>query len=365
MYDSKSLTISFINETGQFAMDYYEYRFFGNSFIEDEWGVPLSENIDTDGVIKRQPRYHGFDLLNDVLNSRIPTLKNYWEEINEGGIVKTKSEINSERTGQARELSSQLENTFVEFVFDNEKYCREIEDEYNRLFNVIMPRIYNGEFLSFPEMNNSFQMEEYQKNAIARIIYGKNTLLSQQVGAGKTFEMIASGMEMKRMGKRNKLLYVVPNHLIGQWRNEFMTLYPQANILAISTNDFGTKKRADIVNKMAVNNYDAVIMGHSSFKLIPMDNEIQLNFLNEEIDKLVTAIEEAKANGSHQNTAVVKLLERSKKAVEKNVKKLTDIKRDQGITFDKLGVDYMFVDEAHEFKNLYTYTAMSNIAGVP
>ena len=365
MYDSKSLTISFINETGQFAMDYYEYRFFGNSFIEDEWGVPLSENIDTDGVIKRQPRYNGFDLLNDVLNSRIPTLKNYWEEINEGGIVKTKSEINSERTGQARELSSQLENTFVEFVFDNEKYCREIEDEYNRLFNVIRPRIYNGEFLSFPEMNNSFQMEEYQKNAIARIIYGKNTLLSQQVGAGKTFEMIASGMEMKRMGKRNKLLYVVPNHLIGQWRNEFLTLYPQANILAISTNDFGTKKRADIVNKMAVNNYDAVIMGHSSFKLIPMDNEIQLNFLNEEIDKLVTAIEEAKANGSHQNTAVVKLLERSKKAVEKNVKKLTDIKRDQGITFDKLGVDYMFVDEAHEFKNLYTYTAMSNIAGVP
>lgn len=137
------------------------------------------------------------------------------------------------------------------------------------------------------------------------------------MGAGKTFEMIASGMEMKRMGKRNKLLYVVPNHLIGQWRNEFLTLYPQANILAISTNDFGTKKRADIVNKMAVNNYDAVIMGHSSFKLIPMDNEIQLNFLNEEIDKLVTAIEEAKANGSHQNTAVVKLLERSKKAVEK------------------------------------------------
>ena len=115
-------------------------------------------------------------------------MKNYWEEINEGGIVKTKSEINSERTGQARELSSQLENTFVEFVFDNEKYCREIEDEYNRLFNVIRPRIYNGEFLSFPEMNNSFQMEEYQKNAIARIIYGKNTLLSQQVGAGKTFE---------------------------------------------------------------------------------------------------------------------------------------------------------------------------------
>lgn len=357
----KSMTsIVYEKLSGEYIMDVP----YLSGVAKTVWGVAPSDNI----VGKRQPAYTGYDLLSDVLNSRIPTIRNYWTVYdNELRKDVVKSELNIERTTQARDLEEKLNEAWEEWIFSNYERKHELEHIYNELFNNIRLQEYDGSYLSFPEMNPAIQLEGYQKNAVARIMKKQsNTLLWQGVGAGKTFEMIAAGMEMKRLGLRNKILYVVPNHLIQQWHNDFLTLYPRAHLLVATKKDFLKDKRQMFINKIATGNYDAIIMAHSSFQFLSVSSEYQIEHMNKEIAVIENAIEQLSyENDKSIRTKRVKILERTKKSIEKNVKSLTDIRRDNNlIPFDKLGIDYMFLDESHEFKNLYTYTAMRNVAGL-
>lgn len=358
--------IQYNSVLGQYVLKKPE-TYYRSQAVEREWGVEQTEVIE----FKRQPKYDGYDLLNDVLNSRIPTIRNYWEEKNAEGKEVTKSEVNVERTNRARDLAERLEAEWEDWLYSDYQRKVNVVDIYNRKFNNTRTRVYDGAFLSFPQMNKSMALEPYQKNAIARIMdTNTNTLLWQQVGAGKTFEMVASGMEMRRLGIRKKILYVVPNHLVSQWQKEFMQLYPNANLLAASKKDMSKARRKVFVNKIATGNYDAIIMPHSSFKFLSVSKEKEIEFLNVQINQINNAIDELAGPyiNSTEDTIenrVIKRLERTKKSIEKDMKKLIDTPRDNNmIPFEKLGIDYMFLDEAHEFKNLYIYTAMQNVSGI-
>lgn len=341
-----------------------EHEFYPTAIVENIWGVGKS-SIDIVADWKSQPKYTGYDLLEDVLNSRIPTLRNYWSEWNEEKQRDVeKSELNSDRTTQARELAEKLNEEWEEWVFSDYDRKQHLEELYNEKFNSVRLQEYDGSYLTFPEMSNMYQLEPYQKNAVARIMKPKNTLLWQQVGAGKTFEMVSAGMEMKRLGIRNKILYVVPNHLLSQWENDFLALYPKSNLLVANKKDFAKDKRQVFINKIATGSYDAIIMAHSSFKFLSVSHDLQIKHMEREIAEVENAISDIE-NSDDKSTKRVKMLERTKKSIEKNIQKLTDTKRDENlIPFDKLGIDYMFVDESHEFKNLYTYTAMNNVVGL-
>lgn len=244
---------------------------------------------------------------------------------------------------------------------------KDLVEIYNHRFNNIRNRVYDGSFISFPEMAPSYNLEPYQKNAIARIMdTNTNTLLWQQVGAGKTFEMVASGMEMKRLGLRNKILYVVPNHIVSQWANDFLRLYPNANVLVATKKDMSKQRRMAFTTKIATGNYDAIIMAHSSFKMISIGTDLQIELMRKQMDEMNAAIEQLDNSYNENQTKIVKQLERTKKSIEMQIQRLADSRRDENVVpFENLGIDYMFVDEAHEFKNLFSYTAMRNIAGVP
>ena len=329
---------------------------------KENWGVAKSDNVEWP---KRQPDYTGYSLVDDLLNSRIPTIRNYWDEF-ENGNKKIKSELNAVRTSAARDLAEQFEDEWEQWLYSDYNRKQKIVEIYNKKFNNIRLRSYNGEYLTFPDMNCTMALEPYQKNAIARIMdTNNNTLLWQQVGAGKTFEMVASGMEMKRLGLRKKILYVVPNHLVSQWQKEFLTLYPKAKLLVATKKDMSKQNRKIFVNKIATGNYDAIIMAHSSFKFLSVGKEKELDFLNRTISQIQNSIEELQYSSKKNSGKIVKQLERSKKSIENNIKKLTDTPRDETlIPFENLGVDFMYVDEAHEFKNLYIYTSMRNVAGI-
>lgn len=351
-------TVQYSKYTGDWIINSWTERW--DSTICRRWGVPF---VDVEDNIS-QPYYNGLDLFDDVINSRIPTIKDYWDET-EDGKLKRKSRVNNQRTAIARNIAEKLKIEFSNWIFSDPERRIHLEQIYNELFNCYVERKYNGSFLSFPEMNSSIILEEYQKNCVARSIQSQSTLLSQRVGAGKTFEMVAAAMESKRMGLSNKSMLVVPNHLVDQWCNEFKLVYPQANILAATSDDFIKSKRNAFVHKIATNDYDAIIISHSSFKLIPMDPELQKEHMEEEIRSIEIGIGQLLADKFNNNTKFVKSMERTKKSLEANIKKLTDVPRDNGITFDELGIDMLFVDEAHEFKNLYIYSRMRNVAGVP
>ncbi|MCI9093671.1 MAG: DEAD/DEAH box helicase family protein [Coprobacillus sp.] len=352
---------------GRYKLNYSQYT--GEWILSDynkwdvnvtkTWGVPKVEL----NYMYSQPEYTGMNLLMDIMNSRLPTIRDYWDEQVDGK-TKRHSRINQTRTTIARNLADKMKLNFSNWIYSDYKRRTHLEEIYNNTLNNYVERKYDGSHLTFPEMNSSLQLEEYQKNAVFRIMSSRSTLLSQQVGAGKTFEMVTAAMEMKRMELANKCMIVVPNHLVDQWRNEFLIAYPQANILAATTKDFTSKKRNEFIHKIATNDYDAIIIAHSSFKLIPMSNDIMIKQMEKEIEDIEYGLESLKYN-EKQNTRYVKLLEKTKKSIEANVQRLTDIPRDNGITFDELGIDYLFVDEAHEFKNLYIYSKMSNVAGVP
>ena len=334
------------------------------SEVTINWGVQKSDNVD---YKKSQPDYNGYHLFTDIINSKLPEIRNYWIETDEEGKEHTKSEVNPERTAQARQLAEDLEQRFEDWIYSDYERKKTLVGIYNRKFNNIRNRTYDGSFISFPAMTPNIKLEPYQKNAIARIMdTNTNTLLWQQVGAGKTFEMVASGMEMKRLGLRNKILYVVPNHIVSQWANDFMKLYPNANILVATKKDMSKQRRMAFTTKIATGNYDAIIMAHSSFKMIPISNDLQIELMHEQIAEMNSAIEQLSNSYDSNKTKIVKQLERTKKSVELSVQRLADSRRDYTvIPFENLGIDYMFVDEAHEFKNLFSYTAMRNIAGVP
>ena len=335
-----------------------------NSEVTLNWGVQKSDNVD---FWKSQPDYNGYDLFTDIINSRMPEIRNYWQEEDDDGKIHRKSEVNPERTAQARQLAEDLEQEFEDWIYQDYERKKDLVDIYNHRFNNIRNRVYDGSFISFPEMAPSYNLEPYQKNAIARIMdTNTNTLLWQQVGAGKTFEMVASGMEMKRLGLRNKILYVVPNHIVSQWANDFLRLYPNANVLVATKKDMSKQRRMAFTTKIATGNYDAIIMAHSSFKMISIGTDLQIELMRKQMDEMNAAIEQMDNSYNENQTKIVKQLERTKKSIEMQIQRLADSRRDENVVpFENLGIDFMFVDEAHEFKNLFSYTAMRNIAGVP
>ena len=234
---------------------------------------------------------------------------------------------------------------------------------YNELFNSTRPREYDGSHIVFDGMNPEITLREHQRTAIAHVLYGGNTLLAHQVGAGKTFEMVAAAMESKRLGLCQKSMFVVPNHLTEQWASEFLRLYPSANILVTTKKDFEKAKRKQFCARIATGDYDAVIIGHSQFERIPVSQERQQRLLREQLDDITHGIEELKYQRGEQFS--IKQLERTRKQLENRLSKLeAEERKDDVVTFDQLGVDRLYVDEAHSFKNLFLYTKMRNVAGL-
>ncbi|MEK4181696.1 SNF2-related protein [Aeribacillus sp. FSL K6-1121] len=271
--------------------------------------------------------------------------------------------INQRETMLARQKQDALKQAFTDWIWRDPERRNRLVKLYNEKFNSIRPREYDGSHLSFPGMNPMISLREHQRNAVAHILYGGNTLLAHVVGAGKTYEMIAAAMESKRLGLCQKSLFVVPNHLTEQWGAEFLQLYPSANILVATKKDFEPKNRKKFCSRIATGDYDAVIIGHSQFEKIPMSIEHQKKVLNEQIEDITNGIERLKRENGDKFS--IKELERTKKSLNARLAKLNDQSRkDDVVTFEELGIDRLFVDEAHSYKNLFLYTKMRNVAGV-
>jgi N12 class adenine-specific DNA methylase len=304
-------------------------------------------------------RRNGYHILEDCLNLKTSKVLDYFED--EYG--KTRSVVNKEETVLAQSKQELLKARFEEWVFKDPNRRRRLTRIYNDKFNCIVTRNYDGSNLTFPGINPNIHLREHQLNAIARMLYGGNTLLAHSVGAGKTFEMIAGAMKLKELGLVHKSLIVVPKHLTGQTGAEFLRLYPAANILVANEKDFTPQNRKRFTTRIATGNYDAIIIGHTQFDKIPLRTETQIEILNEELNEIIdTLAEAAQDNLSNMTT---KSLERSKKSIENKLKELQSRSvKDDVITFEELGVDQLFIDEAHYFKNLYLYTKMTNVAGI-
>ena len=276
---------------------------------------------------------------------------------------KEKRVLNSKETTLAQQKQQAIKEAFRDWIWRDPDRRRELVQLYNERFNSTRPREYDGRHLIFPGMNPEITLREHQLNAIAHDLYGGNTLLAHEVGAGKTFEMIAAAMEGKRLGLCQKSLFAVPNHLTEQWASEFLRLYPSANILVATKKDFETRNRKKFCARIATGDYDAVIIGHSQFERIPVSRERQERLLQEQIWEIEDGIAELKASRAERFT--IKELERTKKNLEAKLQKLHDAARkDDVVTFEQLGVDRLYVDEAHSFKNLFLYTKMRNVAGL-
>ena len=272
--------------------------------------------------------------------------------------------LNKEETTIASQKQENIKEAFKDWIFRDPERRQKIVETYNELFNSVRPREYEGSHLTFPGMTPDIELKPHQKNAIAHILYGNNTLLAQCVGAGKTFEMIAAAMESKRLGLCQKSLFVVPNHLVEQWASDFLRLYPGANILAARKKDFEPANRQKFCSRIATGDYDAVIIGHSQFEKIPLSDERQKNTIIQQIDEIEKGIKEIKAESGERFT--IKQMEKTKKSLETRLAKLYDqTRKDQVVNFEELGIDRLFVDESHNYKNLFLYTKMRNVAGIP
>lgn len=304
-------------------------------------------------------RVNAYKLIEDALN--LKETKVFDRIVNPDG-SKT-SVLNKKETMLAGQKQELLKEEFKNWIFNDQERRNRLVKLYNERFNSIRNREYDGSNLSFEGMNTEIDLRPHQRNAIARSLYGGNTLLAHVVGSGKTFEMVASAMESKRLGMCSKSLFVVPNHLTGQIGREFMQLYPSANIMVADKKDFEPKNRKRFIGKIATGEYDAVVIGHTQFEKIPMSKEYQEKHIQDQIDEIVNYVEEYKHDRNQNFT--VKQLEKTKKKLETRLEKLNDdFKKDDVITFEELGVDKLFVDEAHGFKNLYLYTKMRNVAGI-
>lgn len=298
-----------------------------------------------------------YELIEDILNLRATQIKSM--QVVDG---KEKPVVDNKKTAQVRAKQEIIQQKFQEWIFSDKTRRDDIVDTYNKIFNVNRPREYDGKYLNFVGMNPEIQLRPHQLNAVARCLYGGNTLLAHEVGAGKTFEMIAAAMEGKRLGLHNKSLMCVPNHLTEQMGEDFLKLYPNANILVAKKKDFVGDARRALMAKIATGNYDAVIIGHSQLAKIPLSAENQERFIQNQIDELINNIAEMKAHNG-QNFQV-KQAERTKANLEARLKKLLDTKKDDTVTFEELGVDKLFLDEAHYFKNLFLSTKMTNVSGI-
>ena len=304
-------------------------------------------------------RANAYKILEDTLNLRDVRI---YDTITDAD-GKEKRVLNSKETTLAQQKQQAIKDAFQEWIWKDPTRRHELVQKYNELFNATRPREYNGQHITFSGMNPEIQLREHQLNAVAHILYGGNTLLAHEVGAGKTFEMVAAAMESKRLGLCHKPMFVVPNHLIEQWASEFLRLYPSANILAVTKKDFEPRNRKKFCARIATGDYDAVIIGHSQFERIPVSRERQERMLQEQIYEIEDGLMELRANNAERFT--IKSLEKTKKSLEVKLKKLQDTSRkDDVITFEQLGVDRLYVDEAHAFKNLFLYTKMRNVAGL-
>ena len=304
-------------------------------------------------------RVNAYKLIEDALN--LKETKVFDQIVNPDG-SKT-SVLNKKETLLAGQKQELIKEEFKNWIFNDQERRNRLVKLYNERFNSIRNREYDGSNLSFEGMNTKIELRPHQRNAIARSLYGGNTLLAHVVGSGKTFEMVASAMESKRLGMCSKSLFVVPNHLTGQIGREFMQLYPSANIMVADKKDFEPKNRKRFIGKIATGEYDAVVIGHTQFEKIPMSKEYQEKHIQDQIDEIINYVEEYKHDRNQNFT--VKQLEKTKKKLEIRLEKLNDdFKKDDVITFEELGVDKLFIDEAHSYKNLYLYTKMRNVAGI-
>ncbi len=303
-------------------------------------------------------RANAYKILEDSLNLRDTRI---FDIIVEDG--KEKRVLNKKETMLASQKQEAIREAFKDWVFKNPERRQALCAKYNKLFNSIRPREYNGSHLKFPGMTPDIALRPHQLNAVAHQLYGNNTLLAHCVGAGKTFEMIAASMESKRLGLCQKSLFVVPNHLTEQWASDFLRLYPGANILAATKKDFEPANRKKFCSRIATGDYDAVIIGHSQFEKIPLSTERQVAIIEKQIREIELAIEATKAAKGERYT--IKQMEKTKKSLNTRLSKLNDATRkDDVVTFEQLGVDRLFVDESHNYKNLFLYTKMRNVAGI-
>lgn len=303
-------------------------------------------------------RANAYNIIESTLNQKTVKVFDYFEE--DG---KRKAVLNKKETSVAQAKQKLIEQAFEEWIWKSPERREELCKIYNERFNSIRPREYDGSHINFYGMNPEIKLRPHQINAIAHIMYGGNTLLAHTVGAGKTFEMVAAAQESKRLGLCNKSLFVVPNHLTEQWASEYLQLYPAANILVATKKDFETKNRKKFCARIATGDYDAVIIGHSQFEKIPMAIERQRDILQRQIDELIEGIAQLKSENGERFS--IKQLEKSKKSIESKLKKLNDQSRkDDVVTFEELGVDRIFIDESHYYKNLYLYTKMTNVGGI-
>ena len=304
-------------------------------------------------------RVNAYKLIEDALN--LKETKVFDQIVNPDG-SKT-SVLNKKETLLAGQKQELIKEEFKNWIFNDQERRNRLVKLYNERFNSIRNREYDGSNLSFEGMNTKIELRPHQRNAIARSLYGGNTLLAHVVGSGKTFEMVASAMESKRLGMCSKSLFVVPNHLTGQIGREFMQLYPSANIMVADKKDFEPKNRKRFIGRIATGEYDAVVIGHTQFEKIPMSKDYQEKHIQDQIDEIINYVEEYKHDRNQNFT--VKQLEKTKKKLETRLEKLNDdFKKDDVITFEELGVDKLFIDEAHNYKNLYLYTKMRNVAGI-
>ena len=304
-------------------------------------------------------RINAYEIIEDTLNLKDVRIFDYQYD-EEGRRIAV---LNKKETAIAQSKQELIKDAFAEWIWKDPDRREAICKTYNILFNSNRPREYDGSHINFSGMNPEITLRKHQVNAIAHILYGGNTLLAHVVGAGKTFEMVAAAMESKRLGLCQKSLFVVPNHLTEQWATEFLQLYPAANILVATRKDFETKNRKKFCGRIATGDYDAVIIGHSQFEKIPMSVERQRAILEQQIDEIMLGIREAKEANAERFT--IKQMEKTKKGLQAKIDKLNDQSRkDDVVTFEELGVDRIFIDESHYFKNLFLYTKMRNVGGI-
>ena len=304
-------------------------------------------------------RINAYKIIEETLNLKDVRIFDYIED-DEG---KKKAVLNKKETAIAQSKQEMIKQEFQDWIWSDPERRERLCKSYNEKFNSVRPCEYDGSHITFNGMNPEIELREHQKNAVAHILYGGNTLLAHAVGAGKTFEMVAAAQESKRLGLCNKSLFVVPNHLTEQWAAEYLQLYPAANILVATKKDFETKNRKRFCGRIATGDYDAVIIGHSQFEKIPMSIERQRAILEQQLEEITGGIAELKRNRGENFS--IKQLEKSKKSIKQKLDKLNDqTKKDDVVTFEELGVDRLFVDESHYYKNLYLYTKMRNVGGI-
>ena len=342
-YVGSKVKVQYAEVTGQWNVMGKNVDSYGNALVTSTYGTQ---------------RANAYRLLEDALNLRDTKIYDTVQDADG-----EHRELNRKETMLAQQKQELIKEEFKEWIFKDLHRREDLCKIYNERFNSIRPREYDGSHIQFAGMNPEITLMPHQKNAVAHVLYGNNTLLAHCVGAGKTFQMIAAGMESKRLGLSQKNLYVVPNHLTEQWGSDFLRLYPGANILVATKKDFEPANRKRFCSRIATGDYDAVIIGHTQFEKIPLSKERQIAMLEDQIADITFSIEEA-AHQAGQNYTI-KQLEKTKKSLQTRMKKLNDqTRKDDVVTFEQLGVDRLFVDESHSFKNLFLYTKMRNVAGI-